>query len=102
MNRSTDPDKVKEIVILALPTGDIVKLKDIADVSMEFSEIPMKNYVNGKRGVSFIVKKTTDEDLDKIADEMSAYIEKFNNEQRDFEMLSLFNLQIYLINELTP
>ena len=90
MNRSTDPDKVKEIVILALPTGDIVKLKDIADVSMEFSEIPMKNYVNGKRGVSFIVKKTTDEDLDKIADEMSAYIEKFNNEQRDFEMLSLF------------
>ena len=90
MNRSTDPDKVKEIVILALPTGDIVKLKDIADVSMEFSEIPMKNYVNGKRGVSFIVKKTTDEDLDKIADEMSAYIEKFNNEQSDFEMLSLF------------
>ena len=90
MNRSTDPDKVKEIVILALPTGDIVKLKDIADVSMEFSEIPMKNYVNGKRGVSFIVKKTTDEDLDKIADEMSAYIEKFNNEHRDFEMLSLF------------
>ena len=90
MNRSTDPEKVKEIVILALPTGDIVKLKDIADVSMEFSEIPMKNYVNGKRGVSFIVKKTTDEDLDKIADEMSAYIEKFNNEHRDFEMLSLF------------
>ena len=90
MNRSTDPDKVKEIVILALPTGDIVKLKDIADVSMEFSEIPMKNYVNGKRGVSFIVKKTTDEDLDKIADEMSAFIEKFNNEQSDFEMLSLF------------
>ena len=90
MNRSTDPDKVKEIVILALPTGDIVKLKDIADVSMEFSEIPMKNYVNGKRGVSFIVKKTTDEDLDKIADEMSAFIEKFNTEQSDFEMLSLF------------
>ncbi len=90
MNRSTDPEKVKEIVILALPSGDIVKLKDIADVSMEFSEIPMKNYVNGKRGVSFVVKKTTDEDLDKIADEMSAYIKKFNNEQSDFEMLSLF------------
>ena len=90
MNRSTDPEKVKEIVILALPTGDIVKLKDIADVSMEFSEIPMKNYVNGKRGVSFIVKKTTDEDLDKIADAMSTYIKKFNNEQSDFEMLSLF------------
>ena len=57
---------------------------------MEFSEIPMKNYVNGKRGVSFIVKKTTDEDLDKIADEVSAYIEKFNENESEFEMLSLF------------
>ena len=90
MNRSTDPEKVKEIVILALPSGDVVKLKDIADVNMEFSEIPMKNYVNGKRGVSFIVKKTTDEDLDKIADEVSAYIENFNKNESEFEMLSLF------------
>ena len=90
MNRSTDPEKVKEIVILAMPSGDVVRLKDIADVNMEFSEIPMKNYVNGKRGVSFIVKKTTDEDLDKIADEVSAYIEKFNENESEFEMLSLF------------
>ena len=59
-------------------------------LAWNFSEIPMKNYVNGKRGVSFIVKKTTDEDLDKIADAMSTYIKKFNNEQSDFEMLSLF------------
>ena len=36
MNRSTDPDKVKEIVILALPTGDIVKLKDIAELVWNF------------------------------------------------------------------
>ena len=90
MNRSTDPEKVKEIVILAMPSGDVVRLKDIADVNMEFSEIPMKNYVNGKRGVSFIVKKTTDEDLDKIADEVSAYIKKFNENESEFEMLSLF------------
>ena len=27
---------------------------------------------------------------------MSAYIEKFNNEQRDFEMFRFFNLQILL------
>ena len=40
--------------------------KDIADVKLDFSEVPMKNYVNGKRGVSFIVKKTVDEDLIKL------------------------------------
>ena len=68
MNRSTDPDIVKEIVIFAKPNGDVIKLKDIADVKLDFSEVPLKNYINGKRGVSFIVKKTRDEDLDKIAD----------------------------------
>ncbi|MCH1613622.1 MAG: efflux RND transporter permease subunit [Flavobacteriales bacterium] len=90
MNRSTDPEIVKEIVIFAKPNGDVIKLKDIADVKLDFSEVPMKNYVNGKRGVSFIVKKTVDEDLDKIADEMSSYISKFNKKQEKFKMRSLF------------
>ena len=90
MNRSTDPDKVKEIVIFAKPNGDVIKLKDIADVKLDFTEVPLKNYINGKRGVSFIVKKTTDEDLDKIADEMTSYISKFNKKEEKFKMRSLF------------
>ena len=90
MNRSTDPEIVKEIVIFAKPNGDVIKLKDIADVKLDFSEVPMKNYVNGKRGVSFIVKKTVDEDLDKIADEMTSYISKFNKKEKKFKMRSLF------------
>ncbi|MAT67887.1 MAG: acriflavin resistance protein [Crocinitomicaceae bacterium] len=90
MNRSTDPEIVKEIVIFAKPNGDVIKLKDIADVKLDFSEVPMKNYVNGKRGVSFIVKKTVDEDLDKIADQMTSYISKFNKKEEKFKMRSLF------------
>ena len=90
MNRSTDPDKVKEIVIFAKPNGDVIKLKDIAEVKLDFTEVPLKNYINGKRGVSFIVKKTTDEDLDKIADEMTSYISKFNKNEEKFKMRSLF------------
>ena len=90
MNRSTNPEIVKEIVIFAKPNGDVIKLKDIADVKLDFSEVPMKNYVNGKRGVSFIVKKTVNEDLDKIADEMTSYISKFNKKEEKFKMRSLF------------
>ena len=48
MNRSTNPEIVKEIVIFAQPNGDLIKLKDIADVNLDFSEISLKNYVNGK------------------------------------------------------
>jgi multidrug efflux pump subunit AcrB len=90
MNRSTDPEQVKEIIIFAQGNGDIVKLKDIADVRLDFSEIPLKNYINGKRGVSFIVKKTTNEDLNKIANEMDNYISNFNSKEKDFKMKSLF------------
>ena len=78
MNRSTDPEKVKEIVIFAQPNGDLIRLKDIADVRLDFTEIPYKNFINGNRGISFIIKKTSDEDLDKIANEMDNFIEKFN------------------------
>ena len=56
MNRSTDPEKIKEIVILALPNGDVVRLKDLADVK-QFSEIPLKNFVNGKRNCKFYCEK---------------------------------------------
>ena len=90
MNRSTDPEKVKEIVIFAQPNGDLIRLKDIADVRLDFTEIPYKNFINGNRGISFIIKKTSDEDLDKIANEMDNFIEKFNSEQKEFKMRTLF------------
>ena len=57
---------------------------------MKFSEIPIKSYVNGQRSISFIIKKTADEDLKKIANALESYIDKFNSENKDFEILTLF------------
>ena len=57
---------------------------------MKFSEIPIKSYVNGQRSISFIIKKTPDEDLKKIANSLEKYITKFNSENKDFEILTLF------------
>ena len=90
MNRTTDPERVGEIVIFAKANGELIKLKDIADISLDFSEIPLKNYVNKKRGVSFVISKTTDEDLDEIANVMDDYIVNFNKSQQNFEMRTLF------------
>ena len=46
MNRSTDPEIVKEIVIFAKPNGDVIKLKDIADdkniIELNFKPIIFK------------------------------------------------------------
>lgn len=90
MNRSTDPDKIKNIVVLAKPNGELIRVNDIADVKLDFAEIPLKNYINGKRGVSFIVKKTSNEDLNSIADEMTQYIKEFNASNNEYTIKSLF------------
>ena len=73
MNRSTDPNLIKNTVVYAQPNGDVVRLKDIANVELEFSEVPMKNYTDGSRSINFIVKKTPSEDLNKIADAMTKH-----------------------------
>ena len=64
--------------------GDIVRLKDIAKVALEFSDIPMKAYVNGERAINFIITKTPDEDIKKIAKSIQKYISKFNIENPEF------------------
>ena len=90
MNRSTDPEKIENIVVLAKPNGELIRIKDIADVKLDFSEIPLKNFIDGERGVSFIVKKTADEDLNEIADEMTKYIKEFNKSSDEYNIKSLF------------
>jgi multidrug efflux pump subunit AcrB len=89
-NRQTTTAGVENIVVFSDANGDIVRLKDIAKVALEFSDIPMKSYVNGERAINFIIKKTPDEDIKKIANSLQAYITKFNNENPEFEILTLF------------
>lgn len=89
-NRKNAAEELRKIVIQSNINGGIVRLKDVASVEMKFSEIPIKSYVNGERSISFIIKKTPDEDLKKIANSLENYINKFNSENKDFEILTLF------------
>ena len=89
-NRNTTKAGVDNIVVFSDINGDIVRLKDIAKVSLEFSDIPIKAYVNGKRAINFMIQKTSDEDLKKIANSIQKYIIKFNNENSEFEIVTLF------------
>ena len=90
-NRNNTADEIKNIVVQSnINDGGIVRLKDVASVEMKFSDIPVKSYVNGQRSISFIIKKTPDEDLKKIANSLEKYITKFNNNNKDFEILTLF------------
>tara|TARA_Y100001954_G_scaffold15887_1_gene14914 strand:- start:8200 stop:11385 length:3186 start_codon:yes stop_codon:yes gene_type:complete len=89
-NRKNTAEEINKIVIQSNVNGGIVRLEDVASVEMKFSDIPIKSYVNGQRSISFIIKKTPDEDLKKIANSLETYIKKFNSENKDFEILTLF------------
>ena len=89
-NRKTTTNGIENIVVFSARNGDIVRLKDIAKIALEFSDIPMKSYVNGERSISFLIKKTPEEDIKKIANSIQAYVTKFNNENPDYEIITLF------------
>jgi len=89
-NRNTTTAGVENIVIFSDRNGDIVRLKDIAKVALGFSDIPMKSFVNGERSISFLIKKTPEEDIKKIANSIEKYIAKFNAENPEFEIITLF------------
>jgi len=89
-NRNTNIAGVENIVIFSDRNGDIVRLKDIAKVALEFSDIPMKTFVNGERSISFLIKKTPEEDIKKIANSLEKYIAEFNEENPEFEIITLF------------
>ena len=89
-NRNTSTYGVENIVVFSNRNGDIVRLKDLANVSLVFSDIAVKSYVNGDRAINFIIKKTPDEDIKKIANVLGEYIEIFNSENPDFEIVTLF------------
>ena len=89
-NRNTTTKGVENIVVFSNINGDIVRLKDIADVSLEFSDIPIKSYVNGKRAINFMIQKTPEEDIKKIANSIQKYITTFNAENNEFKIITLF------------
>ena len=77
-NRFYTGDEIKEIIIKALPNGQILRLKDIATVEDAWAETPNRNFYNGKPSVNIEVSYTNDQDLLDITDYVKAYLEKFN------------------------
>ena len=89
-NRQTTTKGIEDIVVLTAKNGDILKIRDIANVSLDFSDIPIKVYVNGERAINFIIQKTPEEDIKKIANSVQKYIKQFNKDNPEFEIITLF------------
>ncbi|MFZ5552764.1 MAG: efflux RND transporter permease subunit [Bacteroidota bacterium] len=91
--RETAQEEIKKIVLRASIKGELITLGDVATVKYQFADRPFKSYLDGKRNVTIIVNKLPEEDLGKISDEISAYVENFNQKNKDHQLKIVFQFR---------
>ncbi len=90
MNKTTDAEMLKNVVVGAQLDGQLIRLSDVADVRFEFSDIAFKSFVNGRQNATILIKKLNSEHLGKISKAVKGYIEEFNLENDNYNMQILF------------
>lgn len=89
-NRSYFGSELDFIVVKASPSGQVVRLKDVAEVKDKWSEVPDRINFNGNSAVQLSVSTTNSEDLLYATDKIKEYIIDFNN-KNDVLKLSISN-----------
>lgn len=85
-NRSYYGKELSNLIIRADPSGQTVRLKDVAIVRDRFAESPNASYFNGQLAVSTSITSTNTEDLISSADKVKAYIEDFNHKHNNIKL----------------
>ncbi len=78
-SRSSDPNKIGEIILRANPDGSVIRIRDIALVKKKFSDTPSKELEYGKPLINIRVEKLISEDLKKIDNFILNYVKEFNH-----------------------
>ncbi|MFD1316051.1 efflux RND transporter permease subunit [Namhaeicola litoreus] len=77
-NRNYFGDDLNDIIVRANPNGNIIRLKDVAEVRDIWNETPDRLYFNDEIAIEIGISNTNNEDLLKSADLIKAYIADFN------------------------
>jgi multidrug efflux pump subunit AcrB len=85
-NRSYYGDELLNIIVRATSDGNIIRLKDVADVQDTWSENPDRIYYNGKKSINISVSNTNNEDLIASAEDVKTYIDKFNQQYDNVQL----------------
>ncbi|MFY0594457.1 efflux RND transporter permease subunit [Roseivirga sp.] len=76
--RSYLANELDFLIVRADPSGNVIRLKDIADVRDRFAESPNASFFNGEVSVNISISNTNDEDLLSTAENVRNYAEEFN------------------------
>lgn len=83
-NRSTDTADIQNIILRTTPTGELIRIKDVANTEISYSEQSETSEYNGRPSTSFEIKKTPEQDIAEITQELYDYKKKFEAENPDY------------------
>ena len=78
-SRSTDPNKIGNIVLLGQADGSYIRIRDVAEVKKKFADSVNKSWVNGRQSVSIRIEKLPEEDLEEMTHFARSYMADFNS-----------------------
>lgn len=78
--RLMTPEEFGQIVIRTLPDGNILRLKDIADVELGSESYAYKGYTNGHPGVSAMVFQTAGSNATQVVNDINALLDEVSAE----------------------
>mgnify|MGYP001051727490 FL=1 len=85
-SRSTDPNKISNIILRGKPDGGFLRIRDVAEVKKKFADATYESWVNGKHAISINVEKLPEEDLEAITEYANQYMEEFNARNQGVEL----------------
>jgi multidrug efflux pump subunit AcrB len=85
-NKSNRAVDIEKIVVKALPSGQIITLKDIATVKEQWEDSPQRTFIDGERSVNLRVNSTRAEDILFISDTLRNYITAYNEKANPFAL----------------
>ncbi|MGM0463815.1 MAG: efflux RND transporter permease subunit [Bacteroidota bacterium] len=86
-SRSTDTDKLGNIIVGAREDGGFLRINDIGTVKKTFADTPNESFVNGNPAASIRIEKLPEEDLQEITEFVTDYIMAFNGKDQGVEII---------------
>jgi multidrug efflux pump subunit AcrB len=95
-SRSYVAKELDFIIVRADPSGQVIRLKDVADVRDRFAESPNARFFNGAEAIGIIINNTNDEDLISTASNVRDYVEEFNQKYTNVQLSIISDSSITL------
>jgi multidrug efflux pump subunit AcrB len=99
-NKAYTAKDLQDIVIKNNPNGGVVRLYQVADITDQWEDQPQRSFIDGHPAVIVEVQNTLEEDMLSIAENVRAYIEKFNKENEEVKATMIEDSSVTLIQRI--